>query len=452
MIHAPMGRAVFLGLVLWLCACAVDAPSSAASEGPALSPVPTAVTPTPRAPDSEAAADLPPVTSTAAAPQASTEPMADEQADEDEVTGRSLYVRHCAGCHNENGDGRGKTMLDQGKQARSFAQGGFAFGNTPEAIFNTITAGIPGSSLMQSFQAVMDDDERRLVAEYVISLTPTPSAQPASGSVMVVADRAVFARGKLPALGEGLPERPRGLLVGLPGGLSFEYRVDRGRLLCVRQGPFADRTDWNERGGGVLKPLGTPVFRDGDGDPAPWLYAALGQQQVPIELALAGTRVAGARGELATIHWRPLPETGPGIVAIEETLEAPTLAEAECFRRTLAITRTPESPLLILWLGSWPDDALQRDPRVTEFGERESPWFVLKREGGFDCLLVEGNALGATFSPPLKGMLRLGMTFESSAQLSARGADPVARIRLVQVRVKQWDEALLRRLAEELSR
>src|SRR6185295_4984503 len=69
--------------------------------------------------------------------------------DEEAVTGKSLYARHCAGCHNDNGDGRGATMLQQGKQARSFAQGGFAFGNTVEQIAKTIASGIPGSSPMQ---------------------------------------------------------------------------------------------------------------------------------------------------------------------------------------------------------------------------------------------------------------------------------------------------------------
>ena len=51
--------------------------------------------------------------------------------------GKFLYTRNCAGCHNDNGDGKGATALQLGVTARSFAEGHFAFGNTPESVSYT---------------------------------------------------------------------------------------------------------------------------------------------------------------------------------------------------------------------------------------------------------------------------------------------------------------------------
>ena len=42
-------------------------------------------------------------------------------------------------------DGNGVTELD--RPARSFRDGGFSFGNTPEALFRTISTGIPGTPM-----------------------------------------------------------------------------------------------------------------------------------------------------------------------------------------------------------------------------------------------------------------------------------------------------------------
>src|SRR5262245_5829723 len=72
--------------------------------------------------------------------------------DEPVRDGKGLYTRNCAGCHNDNGDGRGATILQMGLTARDFKQGGFAFGDTPEQLAKTITTGIPGRSPMPSFK------------------------------------------------------------------------------------------------------------------------------------------------------------------------------------------------------------------------------------------------------------------------------------------------------------
>lgn len=176
-----------------------------------------------------------------------------------------LFVAQCATCHGEKGDGKGTTVLD--RPARSFLDGGFSYGNTPEAVLRTITHGIPGSR-MPSFAEALGEAERKALADYVIGLGPAGVSVRPGESVIIVRDRAVVVRGKLPRLEANGPEIPRGLLVGLPSGLSFEYRGDDVRLLAVRSGEFADRCDWGGRGGAALAPLGQRLRSLASDEPA----------------------------------------------------------------------------------------------------------------------------------------------------------------------------------------
>jgi mono/diheme cytochrome c family protein len=169
---------------------------------------------------------------------------------------RPLFKTYCAACHGETGDGNGTTKLD--RPARSFKDGGFSYGNTPDAIAKTLQYGIPGS-VMPSFGTTLSEEQRIALAKYVIELGPQDMPAESPDRVMVVKDRAVVARGKLPPIVEGGEEIPRGLLVGTPDGFTFAYRTDDLRLLAVYQGEFAERTDWMGRGGTQLKPLGKLV-------------------------------------------------------------------------------------------------------------------------------------------------------------------------------------------------
>jgi mono/diheme cytochrome c family protein len=169
---------------------------------------------------------------------------------------RALFMTYCAACHGETGDGNGTTKLD--RPARSFKDGGFSYGNTPDAIAKTLQYGIPGS-VMPSFGKTLSDEQRIALAKYVIELGPQDLPTESPDRVLVVKDRAVVARGKLPPIAEGGEEIPRGLLVGTPDGFTFAYRTDDLRLIAVYQGEFAERTDWMGRGGTQLKPLGKLV-------------------------------------------------------------------------------------------------------------------------------------------------------------------------------------------------
>jgi mono/diheme cytochrome c family protein len=194
-------------------------------------------------------------------------------ADADPIA-RGLFVKNCAACHGEDGSGQGPTVLE--RPARNFKDGGFSFGNTPDAIFNTISHGIPGTP-MPAFGEALREYELRQLASYVRTLGPAIEDVDEAETILTVTEESGprIVRGILPPIVEGAPIRPRGLLLGLPGdaaangvgGLTFEYRIDDVRLLGVRQGGFVARTDWGGRGGTPLKPLGGLIWTDGGGDP-----------------------------------------------------------------------------------------------------------------------------------------------------------------------------------------
>lgn len=187
---------------------------------------------------------------------------------------RGLFAKNCATCHGLDGSGQGPSVLD--RPARNFKDGGFSFGNTADALFNTISSGIPGTPMPAFADALAESDRRRLAA-YVRTLGPAVDEVDVADTILTVTDESGprIVRGILPPIVKGAPIRPRGLLVGLPGGLTFEYRIDDVRLLGVRQGGFVERTDWRDRGGTPLKPLGGLIWVAGEGEPpAMWTMDA----------------------------------------------------------------------------------------------------------------------------------------------------------------------------------
>lgn len=216
------------------------------------------------------------------------------RAQEGAPTPRELFVKHCAQCHGENGDGNGVQRLE--KPARSFKDGGFSYGNTPEALLRTITFGIPGTP-MPSFSSALTDAQKKELAAYVITLGPEVVEVKASETRLVVKDVPLFVRGKLPPIVEGAKETVRGLLVGTPDGFTFEYDVEDVRLLGVRQGDFVERRDWGGRGGDALQPLGKVVVSCGSPPGRPvFLWSPPVKGTVTGDWArarLSGTRVDG---------------------------------------------------------------------------------------------------------------------------------------------------------------
>lgn len=209
-------------------------------------------------------------------------------AQDGDARAQKLFLTNCASCHGEKGDGKGTAELD--RPARSFQDGGFSFGNTPEALFKTISTGIPGSP-MAGFDSSLSEEERRVLAAYVVTLGPKVEEVKEEDMVLAVHDRPLVVRGHLPPLGEGLPPHPRGLLVGDPSGITFEYDVADVRLLALRQGGFVKRTDWSGRGGTPLEPLGKVVQLVGSGKPPP--IFSVGAGSVPLGAHLASTEGDG---------------------------------------------------------------------------------------------------------------------------------------------------------------
>ena len=173
--------------------------------------------------------------------------------------GREVFLRNCATCHGQGGQGDGPTPVVP--RPRDLTSGKFSFGTTPEAVEKTIRGGI--APAMPGFGEVLRDDEVQALVAYVRSLMPqTLEASPDESRVRLGRFPRLV-RGQLPARpGEAVP-LPRGLVVGLPHGFCLEYRTDDLRLLrtftCPPGEAFVDRADWRGRGGQPLALLGEPL-------------------------------------------------------------------------------------------------------------------------------------------------------------------------------------------------
>src|SRR5688572_25141528 len=94
----------------------------------------------------------------------------------DDATGKTVYQQHCAACHGVNGDGNGPASVWLFPKPRNFSAGLFKIQSTPpgspptdEDLFQTVTRGMPGSS-MPSFTYLSEQD-RKEVVQYVKQLT-----------------------------------------------------------------------------------------------------------------------------------------------------------------------------------------------------------------------------------------------------------------------------------------
>ena len=95
--------------------------------------------------------------------------------------GQRVYEQQCAACHGATGNGNGPATVWLFPHPRDFTSGLFKIQSTPpgsmptdDDLFQTITRGMPGSS-MPSFAYLVEQD-RRDVAQYVKWLTATVDA------------------------------------------------------------------------------------------------------------------------------------------------------------------------------------------------------------------------------------------------------------------------------------
>ncbi len=125
-----------------------------------------------------------------AAAAAAAEPPPRPLTERDARTGRAVYLRECAACHGERGDGNGPGAAFVDPKPRNFTRKLFKLRTTssgePPAtadILRTIERGIPGTA-MPSFR-FLSEEERRQVAAVVLDFAdlldagePTPIRDP----------------------------------------------------------------------------------------------------------------------------------------------------------------------------------------------------------------------------------------------------------------------------------
>ena len=350
---------------------------------------------------------------------------------------RGLFAKNCATCHGLDGSGQGPSVLD--RPARNFKDGGFSFGNTADAIFNTISSGIPGTPMPAFAESLAESDRRRLAA-YVRTLGPPVDEVDVADTILTVTDESGprIVRGILPPIVKGAPVRPRGMLVGLPGGLTFEYRIDDVRLLGVRQGGFVERTDWRDRGGTPLKPLGGLIWVDAGGDP-PGMFT-LGSRPEPSSRLLA---TWGSRLDFE------LTVEGRRAVLIEEDVRSIERDPLHGFRQELHVPDLPSEPLHVRIARPAPAQLVASvEVAAEEPGREKKCWRVfLRPDGVYECI-------GITLSTRVEG--GMPVLIESDDRMEAAvvadgGSGPrVGGSRVVIDRLfsNAWSDSIRRSLEE----
>ena len=80
--------------------------------------------------------------------------------------GEASYARNCLACHGEKGDGKGPTGAYLNPTPRDFLSEPFKNGNKPEEVFQTITKGMPGSTMVAF--GTLPEEERWALTHYVL--------------------------------------------------------------------------------------------------------------------------------------------------------------------------------------------------------------------------------------------------------------------------------------------
>ena len=268
-------------------------------------------------------------------------------------TGNDIYMMYCAQCHGATGDGKGTLELD--RPARSFIDGGFSFGNTLHAISKTTASGIPGTP-MPPFVDVLSTEQIALVSQHVRSFAPTLKEATTLETEMVVMNTPLVARGMIPAITDGLPIYPRGLVIGNPDGFSYEYRVDDVRLLAIRQGRFVERADWGARGGAPLTLLGRVSVLVEDGNPKAIFRTLDGE---PLRAKLTSTNTLGNYGVIA---YTLFDNDGTEFATVKELCK-PTTGARALIEQQFTIIATKPVQILIL------DGTVMSDSTLAPIGE-----------------------------------------------------------------------------------
>lgn len=94
-----------------------------------------------------------------------------------ETEGKEVYLRHCVGCHGEQGDGKGPASAMLIVKPRDFTSGVYKFGSTPsgslptdEDLYKVITRGLYRTSMPE--WSLLAEKERVGVVQYLKTFSP----------------------------------------------------------------------------------------------------------------------------------------------------------------------------------------------------------------------------------------------------------------------------------------
>ncbi len=108
------------------------------------------------------------------------------------LSGRELYVQHCARCHGDTGRGDGDAHTMQRPWPRDFTTGQYKFKSTPAGMLplltdveRVVTDGIPRTS-MPGYKKWLSADEVREVSKYVLGLSKKSGVPPGDGHAVTI--------------------------------------------------------------------------------------------------------------------------------------------------------------------------------------------------------------------------------------------------------------------------
>lgn len=82
--------------------------------------------------------------------------------------GKAAFAINCSSCHGEKGDGTGPAAAALNPKPRNFATEPFKQGDSPDAVFKTISSGVTGTPMV-AFQHLSEDD-RWALTHWVLEL------------------------------------------------------------------------------------------------------------------------------------------------------------------------------------------------------------------------------------------------------------------------------------------
>jgi hypothetical protein len=230
------------------------------------------------------------------------------------------------------------------------------------------------------------------------------------------------------------------LLLGLPSGWTLAYSTEDTRLLGGYFGAFCDRTDWDQRGGGALKPMGKLMFLMGNGNPTTSWMTAKGSQ--PIAAQFKASFADGNEGGVEYSVQLP-----SGMVTIRETCEFVQTSVGSGIRRTFEIPPTTDHILL----GQLQEKGKRSQPTTTTdmlTWERSTNDYTVLVVGGAD---PEETSSGSQTAGVM--LIAYDQTGDSGEiQMSVTPSKNARKIWLARCFLQSNSHATIQQLHKELSR